>query len=118
MKSSQEYKLMPWTLNFTGLSILVPKIRGDGYLKTPVYHGNNELSFFVSDELQSDCSGLEGCLDIGVGDQWSAEGKQFINKAVSLISKHLNAKPVRIYHGDMMEFLMGDISEEEMLNTT
>lgn len=59
-----------------GLNILIPKIRGDGYLRVPVgHHFNSEIQAIESDFSTNIC-GLDGYLELEFPYMTSPEKKQ------------------------------------------
>jgi hypothetical protein len=55
-----------WSTLSTSLMLLIPKKRGKGFLKSPVYHESTPLTEFISDEFHCDCFGLDGYLDLKI----------------------------------------------------
>lgn len=47
-------------------SVLVPKKRGEGYLKTPYGHHHIQELTFIANKLHCDVCGLDGALDFEV----------------------------------------------------
>lgn len=57
------------------ISILVPKKRGTGYLKTPFYHQPTDLSE-VEAEIGYDLWGLDGSLDVQLGGRYRGKATE------------------------------------------
>lgn len=60
--SEQERRLL-WCWVCGGLNVLVPKKRGQGYLKVPYGHHHIPELSEIADSVSSDVFGLDGCLD-------------------------------------------------------
>lgn len=65
-----ENKTFYWTYFDINLGILIPKKKGTGFLKSPIYHNVNPLSKFLVEKYPEYCTvcGLEGYLNIEVGN--------------------------------------------------
>ena len=54
-----------WTSHMT---FLIPKNRGKGFMRSPVYHSSNKISRWLDDNGGYDCCGLDGWLEVeGMG---------------------------------------------------
>lgn len=61
-KKNKERKITYYAIDGSGFYFLIPKKRGEGFLRQPVGHHDNKLSKFISYELSCDCVGLDGHL--------------------------------------------------------
>ena len=70
-----------------GVSILIPKRRGVGYLKAPFggHHCNDAYRAFTS-EIQSDCFDIDGYLFVGTSYNWqSQEYRDFTSEVLQVL---------------------------------
>lgn len=71
------------------VNVLVPKKRGTGYLKTPLYHNANALSSLAY-EIGYDIYGLDGSLDIQTGFIGRDQRDALLEKIMPLLAQHYN----------------------------
>ena len=69
------------------INILVPKMRGTGYLKVPLGHHACPLSSLAYD-IGFDLYGLEGSLDVQTGYYEEARCEELLAHIMPLLAKH------------------------------
>jgi len=80
--------LFLWDSHF--LNVLIPKTRGDGYLKVPAGHHINERISHFEDFIECDVFGLDGMLSIDCGSAIATYPETrllFENKAMPELSR-------------------------------
>lgn len=67
---------------------LIPKKRGEGFLRQPVAHHSNDLSRFITN-LGYDCDGLDGYLNVCTGSTYGKENevKELVNEIAGFYDK-------------------------------
>jgi len=87
---SQKTLLFCWVSNV--FSVLVPKKRGEGFLKVPYGHHNNPALNAVGDAVGLDITGLDGALMLECGGKVYHGGKEirksFEGRVISMLEKH------------------------------
>lgn len=80
------------------VEVLIPKKRGEGFLKMPVGHHDNAISRFMRRNTSFDVSGLDGSLEIEIGQYHSIprdKEQDFVRRNIQPLAEHLGFK-VRI----------------------
>lgn len=72
----------PYNLNF-----LIPKKKGDGYLKSPIYHNANDISDKLKAIGYNDTCGLDGYLEVVPPDGKLTQGRKF-PEVIKVIEDH------------------------------
>lgn len=70
------------------IEMLVPKRRGEGFLKMPIGHHYSPLAAFIS-ELGYDAYGLDGNISVQTGYIPRADEAKWVEKVVAPIAEHL-----------------------------
>lgn len=98
-----------WNSICEGINILIPKKRGSGFTKSPVYVGKNHITVFLN-ELTSipgfpsgfDCWGIDGYLFVKTGNRISDENRELI---VSHLAEFLGFEKVKVSYDDFFEYV-------------
>lgn len=72
-----------------GMSMLIPKKRGDGFLKVPLGHHASELSTYLIDNFTYEFDGLDGCIAVQTGYVHPDREQYFLDTVAAPIAKHL-----------------------------
>lgn len=82
-KLKNQGKYIPYIIEMYSVNFLIPKKRGEGWLKYPVYHHVDTLSSLIKHELGYDICGLDGYINVDTG--WTMD-KDF-SKLIRAISE-------------------------------
>ena len=98
-----------WNNVCKGINILIPKKRGIGFTKSPVYVGKNHITVFLNnltciDGFPSgvDCWGLDGYLFIKTGNRITDESRELI---VLHLAGFLGLEKVKVDYDDFFEYV-------------
>lgn len=69
------------------IAILVPKRRGEGFIKTPVYHNIGPITA-IEHEIDFDIYGLDGALEIQTGSLYGKDTDAMLAKIMPLLCAH------------------------------
>lgn len=80
-------KFIPYIQEPYNLAFLIPKKKGDGYLKSPIYHNANAISDKLKAIGYNDTCGLDGYLEVFPRDGKLTQGREF-PEVLKVISDH------------------------------
>lgn len=92
-------------------SVLIPKIRGEGFLKVPLGHHENQALRDVSEIAGCDICGLDGSLDFEVGGKVFHGGHdaraEFALRVVAALEAHYGVPAREISRAEFYELNPG-----------
>jgi hypothetical protein len=95
-------KTMPFAIATDGIYVLIPKKRGEVYLRQPIGPFANPLFLFIRDELSHDSDGLDGYVHVHTPFHQAGE---YVTAVIPGLAKFLGTAAQQINISDFFDIV-------------